>query len=331
MPGRTAVLKWGALLSLLLFVLLLGGCQKQEEPQNDAEEILVGFAQIGSESGWRIGNTRDMEEAAVRNGVRLMMEDANQKQENEIRALRSFIAYNVDVITFVPIVEDGWTNVLQEAKQAGIPVILSDRLVSEDVDPDLYSAYIGADFTQEGRNAGTFLLKKAEEMEGETLGIVELTGTKDSSPAIQREIGFHEVIDGNARFVMLDQMSGDFLRSKGRECMEQLIERYGDQIDILYSHNDAMTYGAIEAMEAVGIVPGRDIVIISVDGEQEAIDLLREGKINCVVECTPMLGDLVFDIAKRLAAGETVPKMTSPKEAVFTEYDDLSDLPPRGY
>ena len=328
------MVKRNALL-LLLMVLLCGlsGCgrQAQRAEQGRDEGLLLGFAQIGSESSWRIGNTRSVEEAAGRHGVRLMMADANQKQENEIRALRSFIAYRVDVIAFVPIVEDGWENVLREAREAGIPVILSDRQISEEIDESLWDAYVGADFYQEGRRAGEYLLRRADRLHKDSLGIVELTGTPDSTPALQRAKAFRDVIDGDARFEILETVSGDFLRSKGKEGMRNLLERWGGRIDVLYSHNDGMTLGAIEAIEEAGMKPGSDIVIITVDGEQAAVDLLREGKINCVVECTPMLGDLVMDLAARLARGEQVPRVTNPEETMFTDDDDLSGLAPRGY
>ena len=318
---------------LLLCLLLLSGCggagKKETAQQEDG--LLIGFAQIGSESGWRIGNTKSVRDAADAAGVRLMMADANQKQENEIRAIRSFIAYNVDVIAFVPIVEDGWENVLAEAKRAGIPVILSDRQVSGALDPELYSAYVGADFYSEGRRAGEYLIRKADELGRDKLRVAELSGTPDSTPALQRAQGFRDTVAEDGRIEIVTSVSGDFLRSKGKECMSGILEAFPGGIDVLYSHNDAMSYGAIEAMEAASIRPGEDIVIISVDGEQEAVDLLREGKMNCVVECTPMLGGLVMKLAKQLAAGEEVPRVTYPEETVFTEWDDLSGLAPRGY
>lgn len=322
------VILLAALLSLLL---LLSGCAGKEPPAEKEEGLLLGFAQIGSESSWRIGNTRSVQEAAQRHGIRLMMADANQKQENEIRSLRSFIAYRVDVLAFVPIVEDGWENVLREAKQAGIPIILSDRQISPDIDEELYDAYVGADFLAEGRRAGEYLLRKIEDMGAERLRIVELSGTPDSTPALERARGFRDALEGDGRFQILETVSGDFLRSKGKECMRQLLSGWKGQVDVLYSHNDGMTLGAIEAIEEAGLQPGKDIVIITVDGEQAAIDLLREGKINCVVECTPMLGEAVMDLAERLKAGETVPRNTYPEETMFTEYDDLDAIAPRGY
>lgn len=315
----------------LALLMCLAGCGAPRAPQEAEEGLLLGFAQIGSESSWRIGNTKSIQDAAERHGIRLMMADANQKQENEIRALRSFIAYRVDVLAFVPIVEEGWENVLREAKAAGIPVILSDRMISGEIDESLYDVYVGADFLEEGKKAGSYLLRKREELGAGRLRIAEISGTPDSTPALERAAGFRSVIGEDARFEIIDSMSGDFLRSKGKECMQQMLARHGRDIDVLYSHNDGMTLGAIEAIEEAGLVPGRDIVIITVDGEQAAVDLLREGKINCVVECTPMLGETVMELAEKLKAGETVPRILHPEETMFTEYDSLEAIAPRGY
>ncbi len=321
-------------LFLVSMAFLLSGCGAEgqsEEAETEAEHGLVmGFSQLGSESAWRIGNTESMKKAAEKHGFTLMLDNAMQKQEKQIAAIRSFIAYKVDVIVFAPIVEDGWENVLQEAKSAGIPVIMMDRVINV-ADSNLYDAFVGPDHYLEGVNAAKFLQKKAEDMGKDKINIVELSGTEGSSPMIRRFRGFHDLIDQDDRFVTLETLSGDFLRSKGRECMETLLSKYKDKIDVLYSHNDAMTLGAIEVMEENGIEPGKDIVIITVDGEQAAIDLLKEGKINCVVECSPMLGEAVMDLAEKLVKGEDFKRVIHPEERCFTEYDDLSDLEPRGY
>ena len=333
-PRSRATLLLAAFLALAL-LLPLGGCAPRSAPADTAgdggeDTVLLGFSQLGRESAWRMGNSRDIQEAAERAGVQLMYDNAQQEQENQIKAIRSFIAYQVDVIAFAPIVEQGWDTVLTEARDAGIPVLLTDRFIVTE-DPSLYVGYVGADFLAEGRKAGAFLVEKADREGLEDLKIVELSGTLSSTPMQQRSSGFREMIAGDARFEILETVSGDFLRSKGKECMIALLERH-ERIDVLFSHNDSMTLGAIEAIEEAGLRPGEDIIIITVDGEQAAIDLLQEGKINCVVECTPMLGDIIMDLTKKLAAGEEIPRVTHPEEDVFCEFDaDLMDIPPRGY
>ena len=316
------------LLMLLVLCLLLCGCGKEETESAESGEpsVLLGFSQLGWESAWRLANTESIKSAAEEAGVSLMYDNAEQKQERQIKAIREFIAYQVDVIAFSPIVENGWDNVLQEAKNAGIPVLTTDRMIHT-ADESLYAGFIGSDFRQEGRSAGEFLIEKAGERE---LHIVELSGTIDSTPMLQRAEGFREAIAGHDNLKLIDSMSGDFLRPKGRECMKVLLEKH-ECIDVLYSHNDAMTLGAISAMEEAGIEPGKDIIIITVDAQQEAIDLLKEGKINCVVECKPDIGPTVMELARKLAHGEEIPKHTYSQEQVFTEFDDLSAIAPRGY
>jgi galactofuranose transport system substrate-binding protein len=317
-------------ITAIICIVLLAACTNTQESAEPVKEagVLLGFSQLGSESGWRLGNTKDVQEAAQRAGVQLMFENAEQKTENQIKAIRSFIAYQVDVIAFAPNVEDGWDNVLMEAKAAGIPVLVTDRRIIT-ADESLYAGFVGSDFEAEGIRAGEFLLKKMKD--AEHVNIVEISGTIDSTPMLQRASGFRSVLEGDGRFEIVESISGDFLRSMGKECMQGLLARHSD-IDVLYSHNDEMTFGAITAIEEAGLVPGKDIVIITVDGEQEAIDLLKQGKINCVVECTPLIGDVIMELAKKLAAGEPIPRDTYSVEGVFTEFDEnLESLPPRGY
>ena len=318
-----------ALFCCLILLIPSVGCQKNTTPKNDPN-LLLGFSQIGSESAWRIGNTNDIESQAEQFGVSLMFENANQKQENQIAAIRRFIAYKVDVIAFSPIVEDGWDNVLTEAKNAGIPVILVDRDISSDKE-DLTACLIGADFHKEGVMAGEYLIRKADALGLEKVNIVEITGTDNSTPMRQRQAGFAEALAGDERMCILESIDGDFLKSRGAECMRSLLEKYGDEIDVVYSHNDEMTLGALPEIEKAGLVPGRDIIIISIDGGQEAIDVLKQGKINCVVECTPKLGKEVMETAIKLKNGEEVDKVIHPEEKVFTDEQDLSNLEPRGY
>ena len=318
------------ILGILLAVCVLGcGCGEKDREANEPR-LLLGFSQIGSESAWRIGNTKDIETQAENYGVSLMLENANQKQENQIAAIRRFIAYKVDVIAFSPIVEEGWDNVLLEAKEAGIPVILVDRDVSASAE-GLTACKIGADFYKEGVMAGEYLIRKADSLGLTEVNIVEITGTENSTPMRQRQAGFLDAIREDPRMKVLESIDGDFLKSRGAECMRSLLETYGDSIDVVFSHNDEMTLGALPEIEKAGFAPGEDMIIISIDGGQDAINVLKEGKINCVVECTPKLGKEVMETAIKLKNGEEVDAIIHPEEQVFSDEQDLTNLAPRGY
>ena len=317
------------LMGMALLATAFTGCEKKAD-QDAQTGIILGFSQIGTESAWRIGNTLDIEQQAEKYGVGLMLENANQKQENQIDAIRRFIAYKVDVIAFSPIVEDGWDNVLTEAKDAGIPVILVDRDINTKK-TDLFTCTIGADFYSEGVMAGEYLIRKADSLQMDHVGIVEITGTENSTPMMQRQAGFLDAISGDERMQVLESIDGDFLKSRGAECMRYLLDTYSDKIDVVFSHNDEMTIGALPEIENAGYKPGEDMIIISIDGGQEAINVLKEGRINCVVECTPKLGKALMETALKLNAGEEVERVIHPTEEVFTDEQDTSLIAPRGY
>ena len=294
--------------------------------------IILGFSQIGAESAWRNCNTRSIQDAAAASGVQLLFSNAEQKQENQIKAIRSFIAYQVDVIAFVPIVSNGWDNVLQEAKEAGIPVLVTDRKI-EVQDENLYAGFIGTDSLQEGREGALFLLDKINRMKieaGKTVNIVEITGTIGSSVATGRTEGFREIIDKDPRFKIVHSETGDFLRSRGYELMKSVLNAEL-QFDVIYSHNDGMTLGAIDALKEKNIKPGTDVIIITIDAEQAAINALIAGEVNCVIECNPKTGPEIMRLAKRLARGEIISRLIHVDEQVFREEDNLSGLAPRGY
>ena len=321
---------------IMIFIIItccLVGCSAKKKNLSQFEEddgIIVGFSQIGAESAWRTCNTRSVQEAAAARGVQLVYDNAEQKQENQIKALRSFIAYQVDVIVFVPIVTDGWNNVLQEARDAGIPVLVTDRKIDVE-DQSLYAGFIGTDSLKEGRNAGQFVLDTFEsKRDKDHINIVELFGTEGSSVALGRAEGFRDVLKNHPEYRIIYSKSGDFLRSKGYELAIEFLEMYKD-IDVIFSHNDGMTLGAIEAMEEKGLRPGKDIVIITIDAQQAAIDALRGGKVNCVIECNPKTGPEIIKLAEKLAAGESIPRLQYVHEEVFYETDDLSLIEPRGY
>ena len=316
---------------LLLVLLILTGCSGKQETGGETASVVVGFSQLGAESSWRIANTASMEQATKEAGFGLMMENANQKQDKQIEAIRTFFAYQVDVIVFSPIVETGWDNVLTEAKKAKIPVILMDRMI-ETQDNSLYRAYVGADFYAEGVRAGEYLIRKADAIGAEHLRIAEICGTTDSTPMRDRHRGFMDVIGQDARFTIVDSVDGDFLQSKGEECMRELLEKYGaDGIDVVFSHNDAMTLGALNVLEKADAAATKRMIIITVDGEKDAVDALKAGRINCVVQCTPHLGPSVMKLVRDVTAGKDIPKIYHPDEGVFSDFDDLTDPAVEGF
>ncbi|MFF7588017.1 ABC transporter substrate-binding protein [Kitasatospora purpeofusca] len=291
-------------------------------------KLVVGFSQVGAESGWRTANTKSVQESAKKAGIELKFSDAQQKQENQIKAIRSFIQQKVDVIAFSPVVESGWDTVLKEAKDARIPVILTDRAV-DSKDDSLYASFLGSDFVEEGRKAGEWLVKEYQGRSDE-VNIVELQGTTGSAPANDRRSGFGDVIKADAKFKVAASQTGDFTRAKGKEVMQAFLKAQS-KIDVLYAHNDDMALGAIQAIEEAGKKPGTDIKIISVDGVKDAFTAMSQGKINVDVECNPLLGDQLMDLVKKVKAGEQVPKRIKTEEGVFTQDQAAAALPTRQY
>jgi galactofuranose transport system substrate-binding protein len=314
----------------MLCIFAVCGCGTGRRDASEARPIVLGYSQLGDESTWRTQNSYSINKAAKKAGIKIMFNDAMQDPENQIKAIRSFIAYKVDVIAFSPLVETGWDTVLGEAKAAGIPVIIVDRMI-DTADDSLYTCALCSDFDLEGRRAGEFLVKKYQSS-GRPVNIVELGGTADSTPAIGRYKGFRDVISVHSQFRVIFSEDGDFMLSKGREIMQQVLKRYDPKsIDVLYSHNDDMTFGAIEVMREAGIRPGKDISIISVDATQRIVDYLKEGVVNCVIECNPNSGPQVMEIAKKIVARKEVPKHIYIKETVFDEYSDVNKIAARGY
>lgn len=290
-------------------------------------KLVVGFSQIGAESAWRTANTESIKGEAARRGIELRFADAQQKQENQIKALRAFIAQKVDAIAFSPVVETGWEPVLREIKQAGIPVFLSDRAVDV-TDPSLFVTFIGSDFVEEGRRAARWL---AEATGGQAV-IAELQGTPGSAPAIDRKKGFEEVLAQYPGMKIVKSQSGDFTRAKGKEVMEAFLKSpEGATLTALYAHNDDMALGAIQAIEEAGRKPGRDIRIVSIDGVRAAFEAMIAGKLNCTVECNPLIGPLLFDAIEAHRAGRPVAKRIVVEDQVFEQSRAAEVLPTRKY
>ncbi|CAM3765555.1 ABC transporter substrate-binding protein [Roseateles saccharophilus] len=295
-----------------------------------AAPLVLGFSQVGAESEWRSANTASIKAAAKEAGVTLKFADAQQKQENQVKAIRSYIAQKVDVIAFSPVVESGWDTVLKEAKAAGIPVILTDRAVKV-ADPSLYVSFIGSDFVEEGRRAGRWLLERAAKTPNASLNIVELQGTVGSAPALDRKKGFEEVIKGNPKLQIIRSQSGEFTRAKGKEVMEAFLKARDKKIDVLYAHNDDMAIGAIQAIEEAGLKPGVDIAIVSIDGVRGAFEAMKAGKLNVTVECNPLLGPQLMQLARDVAAKKPVEKRITVNEGVFPAEVAAKELPNRKY
>ena len=295
-----------------------------------AKPLVMGFSQVGAESEWRTANTLSIKDAAKKEGVTLKFADAQQRQENQVKAIRSFIAQKVDVIAFSPVVESGWETVLREAKAAKIPVILTDRAVNV-TDPTLYATFIGSDFVEEGRRAARWLVERAKKTPERSFNIVELQGTVGSAPAIDRKNGFAEVIAGNPKLKITRSQTGDFTRTKGKEVMEAFLKAQGKNIQVLYAHNDDMAIGAIQAIEEAGLKPGVDILVISIDGVKGAFQAMLAGKLNVTVECSPLLGPQLMSIARDVVAGKPVPKRITTVEGVFPAEVAAKELPNRKY
>ncbi|HBY06304.1 MAG TPA: LacI family transcriptional regulator [Chloroflexi bacterium] len=297
----------------------------QDDSTKRYNELVVGYSQLGAESEWRTANTTSIMKAAESVGAELIFSDAQQKQENQIKAIRTFIAQQVDVIGVSPIVETGWESVFQEAKEAGIPIILVDRRAN--VPEDLYATYIGSDFIEEGRKAARVMV---DLLDGKG-NIVELVGTVDSAPANDRYAGFREVLQDYPEMKIIASKSADFTRSKGKEVMQEFLAQYGDQIDGLYAHNDDSAIGAIKAIEEYGLKPGQDIKIVSIDAIRDAFQAMIDGKLNATIECNPLLGPTFFQIALKVVNGEYVPKWIPSQEGIYFPDDAAEILPTRKY
>ena len=314
----------------LVTVVMLSGCKDKpgdtDTGDDGAKQITVGYSQTGSESGWRTALTGSMKAEAEKRGVNFKFSDAQSKQENQIRAVRSFVTQGVDAIVISPIVETGWELVLKEAKEAGIPVVLLDRTVEVD-DESLFACFIGSDFITEGKMAGEWLVKRT----GGKANIVELQGTPGSAPANDRQTGFMDAIKGSPEMKVIASQTGNFTRAGGKEVMEAFLKRYKGQIDVLYAHNDDMALGAIQAIEEAGLKPAEDIIIVSVDALKVAFEAIVAGKLNCTVECNPLLGPDAFDTVEKLLAGEEVPKKQYVHDELFDESNAADNLPKRLY
>jgi galactofuranose transport system substrate-binding protein len=316
---------WLPLAMVLVLLLTMASCSQTpatapennptvpagDKPPKTYKDLIVGYAQLGAESEWRSANTASVKQAAADLGVELKFSDAQQKQENQIKAIRSLIAQKVDVIGVAPLIETGWDDVFKEAKDAGIPIILVDRRA--DVSPNLYVTLMGSDFLEEGRKAARIM---AQLTDG-TASIVELQGTRGSAPANDRFAGFREVLKDYPDMKILDTEDGNFTVAKGKEVMQTFLQAHGKNITAVFAHNDDMALGAIKAIEEYGLKPGVDIKIVSVDAARGAFEAMIAGKLNATVECNPLLGPQFLELALKVVNSEPVPKWVPSQESQF--------------
>ena len=317
--------QWTMCLALLGCVVMDISCgRKPREPKTQGkwpkDKIVMGFAQVGSESDWRAANTVSIKTEAKKRGVDLRFADAQQKQENQIKALRSFIAQKVDIIAFSPVVETGWEPVLREIKQAGIPVILTDRRVDV-TDHSLYVTYIGPDVVEEGRKAARWFVQNTT---GE-LRVFQMLGTPGASCATDRRLGFEQAIKDHPRIKIIKSQDGNFERGRGKEVMEAFLKTR-TEFNALFAHNDDMALGAIQAMKEAGLKPGKDVKIVSIDAVKAAFEAMIDGELNCTVECNPLLGPQLFDFVEGL-----IRKHIVIREGVFDQSDAAEAIRTRKY
>jgi simple sugar transport system substrate-binding protein len=291
--------------------------------------ITLGFSQLGTESDWRNANSESVKEAAAEAGIELLFENAEQSQEKQFEAIRSFVEKKVDVIAIAPVIETGWEPILREVKQAGIPVIMVDREMKIS-DPSLYVTFIGSDFYEEGRKAGKYLRDALRDEIG-PIGIAELKGTEGSSPTIERAKGFRDIIRERSDFRIILSEHANFTVKEGKRVMEKFLREKGREIRVLFAHNDDMALGAVEAIKEYGLRPGKDILIISVDGSRKALEKLAAGEINFVVECNPLIGPQIMQAVQEIMEGRSLPKRIVSSETVFTQTSAARELPNRRY
>lgn len=293
------------------------------------QPIRVGYVQVGHESSWRLANNLSIQQAARDFGVQLYEIDADQVQQRQIDAVRTYIKERMDVIVISPVVSTGWDEVLREVADAGIPVLLSDRSI-EVVDDDLYMTFIGADFKEEGRRAMRWLLKNVPAQKGD-MRILELKGTLGATPTEERNQGFAELLEKNPSYRIVYSQSGNFTFEGGKTIVKDYIKSHPWDIDIIFAHNDDMALGAIAALEENGLHPGVDCKIVSVDGTKAALEAIIAGKLNCSVECSPLLGPQLMKALTDLMAGKELPLRIITDEIVFTADNAKKELRGRKY
>ncbi len=283
------------------------------------KKTVLGFCNVGKEGGWREANEASIKNAAKEADIELIYSEAELSQQRQIEILRSFIQMKVDVISFSPVVESGWDEILKEAKAAGIPVIIADRMIKTEND-SLYTTFLGSDFREEGRRAARWIDEHYKGLE--RVNILEIQGIQNSTPTVERKIGFNEIIVDSNKFQIIHTAYGNFTFENGRKIMQDYLGAHSkdeQQIDVVFAHNDDMALGAIEAIEAFGLKPGTDIKVVSIDAIKNAILAIRDGKLNCSVECNPLIGPQLMKVVRDILSSKQMPMMIITEETVFTQ------------
>ena len=311
----------------ILCIAVMAGCKSEEgTPVTDKDLFVIGFSQLGSESDWRIANTKSMTDTFTNeNGYELIVQNAKQQQDNQFAAVRSFILEDVDLIVIAPTVEEGWENVLKEVHNAGIPVIIMDRSVAV-WDLNLFLTNVGSDFLKQGKQAVAWLEEQTADRDSEAgqLKILHLQGTYGATAQLMRTKALEDAVKEHRDWTIVEQLYGDFTEAKGYEVMTEYLNKNKD-IDILYSENDNMTFGAMRALDEAGITYGEggQVKIITFDASRKALQYCLDGKIDLCVECNPMHGPIVEELIRKYRAGEEIPKQIYVDEDVFTK-DNLT-------
>ncbi len=314
------------MVTALLAVSMLAGLSAVNVMAADDDTITVGFSQVGAESDWRTANTESMKSTfSEDNGYELIFDDAQQKQENQLTAIRNFIQQEVDYIVLAPVTETGWDTVLQEAKDAGIPVIIVDRMVDVS-DDSLYESYVGGNFLLEGQKAAEWLKAYADAKGITELNIAHIQGTIGASAQIGRTQGLEEAAEKYG-WNIVAQQTGEFTQAKGQEVMESMLKQH-DNINVVYCENDNEAFGAIDAIKAAGktVGPDGDILVISFDTVKAGIEMTLTGDIICNVECNPLHGPRVEGLIQKLEAGETLEKIAYVDEGIFAFGSDVKSV-----
>ena len=316
------------LLLLIGLCLMLAGC-KQETPKENHSEITIGFAQAGIESNWRKIQSKSIKEELEKQNYQVMSRNSFSDPKQQYQDVMTFIAYQVDLIILSPIEEFGWEPVLEEAKKANIPVIIVDRNIATNRS-DLFLTHIGSSFKAQGGRAGLYVTNHYQKIEKEAINVFEIKGVENSSPTRLRHDGFAETVGRDPRIQITQTITGDFIRLKAKEKFSEAIEAGNlNNIDVIYSHNDEMTLGALAALDEYQLE--NKFVVVSIDAQKEMIDLLKQRKVNCVVECNPFMGELVANTVKRYFDNKTISDDIYVSDTVFSDQNSLSTIPPRNY